>query len=101
MSNELGISHQNLYCIIHKEKVLKAHMLNLKPTLIEENCLVRVKYCLEWHEPVFDNKWYQDGFVMVFPNEKKFETVGRSNRTYLAVDKEDPYRTVKNKNYLP
>jgi transposase len=99
----LGIKSKTTVEKLVKEGILRRHSSTLKPYIKDDNKKDRLRFCLSMleennipHNPIFKSM-----YNIIHIDEKWFEMTKKSTNYYLVADEEDPYRTCRNKNYIP
>jgi hypothetical protein len=103
LAKALGVKSKSVLEKYVAEGVLRRHSSTLKPHMKDDNKKERLRFCLSMleessipHDPMFKSM-----YNIVHIDEKWFEMTKKSTNYYLLADEEDPYRTCKNKNYIP
>jgi hypothetical protein len=99
----LGIKSKTTVEKLVKEGILCRYSSTLKPYIKDDNKKDRLRFCLSMleennipHNPIFKSM-----YNIIHIDEKWFEMTKKSTNYYLVADEEDPYRTCRNKNYIP
>jgi hypothetical protein len=99
----LGIKSKTKVEKLVKEGILCRYSSTLKPYIKDDNKKDRLRFCLSMleennipHNPIFKSM-----YNIIHIDEKWFEMTKKSTNYYLVADEEDPYRTCRNKNYIP
>ena len=101
VSSKLGISKSRIQRYL-KKGLLRRHSSSIKPYLTDTNKMTRLKWCVDMVEQgLVGDPRFKDFFDYVFIDEKWFYLSQKSEKYYLLPEEDDPYRTCKNKNYIP
>jgi hypothetical protein len=103
LQTALGLKSKTVLLKYVKEGLVRRHSSALKPYMKDDNLKRRVEFCLSMleessipHDPMFKSM-----YNIVHIDEKWFDLTKRSTNYYILADEDEPYRTCKNKNYIP
>ncbi|GJN21230.1 hypothetical protein PR202_gb08691 [Eleusine coracana subsp. coracana] len=101
VSKHLHVSKAKLILYMRKG-LLRCHSNTIKPYLTEANKKTRLRWCVDMLDPEStpNDPQFKALFDHVFIDEKWFFFTQNSAKYYLLLEKDDPHRTSKSKNYI-
>jgi hypothetical protein len=81
-----------------KSGVIRRTSNAIKPQLKEENKRSRLKFCLSMLEGTPHDPLFKSMHNIIHIDEKWFSMTKKSEKYYLLLDEEEPYRSCKSKN---
>uniref|UniRef100_A0A8R7PDQ2 Uncharacterized protein n=1 Tax=Triticum urartu TaxID=4572 RepID=A0A8R7PDQ2_TRIUA len=101
LANELHMAKMTLWRLL-KEGMLRHHTNAIKSTLMDENKVGRVRFCLSMFDEhtVPQDPKFKEMCNVIHIDEKWFYHSSSSQNYYLENDEEDPYRSTQSKNFI-